>query len=179
MERRDDRLHAKKRQMDFLILEELACSPSFGRWFLEKTGHTGPGTLELLRLLQSDSTDDGEIGFLVVHATAAGSRALLIDNRFGAAFAQPRPERQRTRGQAGIASGCWLEFAIVLTAPRHLLAEAEGVFDCKVSYETIRQAIAAHGDPGRMACKLKLLDWAIARSKKTPRSCWRGADISL
>ena len=176
--------------MDFMILEELACSPSFGRWFLGQTGHTGAGTLELLRLLQSDSTDDGETDFLVVHATPAGSRALLIDNKLGAAFTRSQPERFRTRGQTGIAAGCWQEFATVLAAPQHYLTDVdEAVFDHKVPYETIRQAIAAHGDPARIACKLKLLDCAIAKAiairnaqsldQKTPRSCWRGADISL
>ena len=146
--------------MAFMILEELACSPPFGRWFLGQTGHTGPG---MLRLLQSNSTDDGDTDFLVVHATAAGSRALLIGNKLGVASTRSDPERYRTRGLAGIAAGCWLEFTTVLTAPRHYLADVgEAAFDCKVPYETIRQAIATHGDPARTAWKLELLDCAIA-----------------
>ena len=53
----------------------------------------------------------------------------------------------------------------MLTAPRHYLTEVdEAVFDCKVPYETIRQAIAAHGDPARIACKLKLLDCSMAKA---------------
>ncbi len=165
MERPDDTLQVDERQMDFLILKELACSPLFGRWFLGQTGHSGAGSLELLRLLRSDSTYDGETDLLVVHATATGSRALLIENKVGTAFTRSQPERYRTRGQAGIAAGCWQEFATVLTAPRRYLADVgEGVFDCKVPYETIRQAIAAHGDPARIACKLKLLDCSIAKA---------------
>jgi|HubBroStandDraft_2_1064218.scaffolds.fasta_scaffold395808_1 hypothetical protein len=165
MKLHDDTLQVHERQMDLLILEELACSPAFGRWFLGQTGHTGAGSLELLRLLRSDSTYDGEADFLVVHATTAGSRALLIDNKLGVASTCSHPERLRTRGQTGIAAGCWQKFATVLTAPRHYLAEVdEAVFDCKVPYEAIRQAIAAHGDPARIACKLKLLDCSMAKA---------------
>jgi hypothetical protein len=177
---RDDTPHTGERQMDVLILKQLACSPPFGRWFLGQTGHTGAGSLELLRLLRSDSTHDGGTDLLVMHATTTGSRALLIDNKFGTPFTQSQPERYRTRGRAGIVTGCWQEFATVLMAPRHCLTEvAEGAFDHRVPYETIRHAIATLGDQARIVCTLKLLDCAIARSKKTPRSCWRGSDISL
>lgn len=164
MGRRDDRLQVNERQLAFMVLEELACSPSFGRWFLGQTGHSGPGTLELLHLLQPTSTDDGETDFLVVHVTPRGRRALLIDNKLGAAFTQSQPARFRSRGQTGIAAGCWQEFATVLAAPLHYLTDAsEAGFDHKVPYETIRQAIAEHGDPARIACKLQLLDCAIAK----------------
>jgi hypothetical protein len=165
MELRDDRLHVDERQMDFLILEELACSPAFGRWFLGQTGHTGAGSLELLRLLQSNATYDGETGLLVVHAIATGSRALLIANKVVPPFTQFHSERYRIRGQAGVVAGCWREFATVLAAPRHNLTNIDGdLFDHKLAYETIRQAVAAHGDPARIASKLKLLDRAIAQA---------------
>jgi hypothetical protein len=178
MELLDDKPQVDERQMDFMLLEELACSPPFAHWFLGQTGHTGAGTLELLRFLH------GATDLLVVHGIATGSRALLIETKAGAAFARSRPERYRIRGQAGVVAGCWQEFATVLAAPQHYLTDAaQGMFDHRIPYETIRQAIEAHGDPARIARKLKLLDCAIAkvhheRPKKTPRSCWRGADIS-
>jgi hypothetical protein len=174
----DDKRLVDERQIDFMILEELACSPPFARWFLGQTGHTGAGTLELLRLLH------GSAVLLVVHAIATGSRALFIETKAGAAFTRSQPERHRIRGQAGVVAGCWQEFATVLAAPQHYLTDvAQGVFNHKIPFETIGQAIEAHGDPARIACKLKLLDCAIAkvhheRPKKTPRSYWRGADIS-
>ena len=71
-------------------------------------------------------------------------------------------------------AGCWQEFATVLAAPQHYLTDvAQGVFNHKIPFETIGQAIEAHGDPARIACKLKLLDCAIAkvhheRPKKHP-----------
>jgi hypothetical protein len=167
MEILDARLQVDEQEMDFLILEELACSPPFAEWFLRRTGYEPATTSRLLSLGRSVSTYDGETDLLLVHATAFGKRALLIENKVGASFTKFQPERYRIRGQAGVDQGDWQEFATVLIAPqRYLIAAGELPFDARVLYEEIRQVVAAHGDPARAMFKLKLLDLAITKAKK-------------
>jgi hypothetical protein len=166
MELLSDKLHITEQEMDFLILEELACSPPFAEWFLTQTRCRDAQRGSIRSLGRSISTWDGETDLLVVHRTKTGDRALLIENKVGAAFTELQPERYRVRGKAGQASGEWTDFATVLVAPQMYLASVHGApFDFTIPYEKIRDNLAPGADATRTAFKTWLLDLAIARAK--------------
>jgi hypothetical protein len=170
MELLNVQLHLDEQEMDFLILEELACSPPFAEWFMRQTGYEQASASSLLRLGRSVSAYNGETDLLVVHSTALGKRALLMESKVGAGFTSFQPERYRTRGQAGIDAGNWQEFITVLMAPQSYLDGASKyLFNYTVPYEKIKHAVAAYGDPKRVAFKLHILDLAITKAKES----WR------
>lgn len=165
MELLSDALHITEQEMDFLILEELACSPPFAQWFLRQTGYPESHAGSIRRLGRSVSTWDGETDLLIVHSTQSGDRALLIENKVGAAFTELQSERYRVRGKAGQDSGEWKDFATVLIAPRFFLAHTHGSpFDFTVSYEALMDVLV-HTDPLRTAFKTRLLSLAISKAK--------------
>jgi hypothetical protein len=166
MELLSDKTHINEQEMDFLILEELVCSPPFAKWFLGQAGYPDAQPGSIRRLDRSVSTWDGETDLLLVHRTQAGNRALLIENKVGAAFTKLQPERYRIRGEAGQAEGKWTAFSIVLIAPQVYIAGIHTTaFDFTITYEAMRDQLELSADAARTAFKVWLLDLAINKAK--------------
>lgn len=156
--------NVKERDIDLLVVEELASSRDFRDWFARRTSVPTPGMLSRV----SHSVFEGGHGEsdLEVLFEHKGRRVLLlVENKIDAAFQPLQPERYRARARDYLSRGVAHEVRTVLLAPEAYGGGAE--FDLIVRHEEIRAWFAelAGADP-RAAYKLRILDAAISRGEK-------------
>lgn len=126
-----------ERDVDLLLIEELASSPEFVSWFLDRVGESGPGSVEVISCARSATDSTGESDSEVFVRAGAAVLGILVENKIHAA-AQPRQaERYRERGDGYVQAGRCGRYVTVLIAPETYLRGSLKGFDRSVSYEEL------------------------------------------
>ncbi len=161
----------EEHHIDFILEEEFIADPGFLDFFLQKASERAPNKASPARkqdgscqAVRSAVTTAGETDVLIRYACEAPegeTAAILIENKIAASFEPNQAERYRERGEAGNGSH-WHRYWTCLVAPERYRSE-EGVFDARVSLESLREYFALQEGP-RGQFRTKILDDAIARA---------------
>ena len=131
-----------ERDIDLLLAEEFAVSPSFATWFLGQTRFRDlDGSVLDVYVSRADAT--GESDLVVVYETLAGDQrvALLIEDKIDAPLQPDQAKRYRLRAENEVRRGDYQAWETVLCSPAGYAAahpEASG-FDRHVTYEAIAE----------------------------------------
>ena len=126
-----------ERDVDFLLMEELASSPDFLRWFAQKAGLECEVRLESITHSSTSATGETDIE---VHLEAAGGTTfILLENKVDAPLQPRQAERYRERAQRYAREGACTHALSGLVAPAKYLGEdpSDLGFDFTVQYEQI------------------------------------------
>ncbi len=125
---------------DILTMDLLHSSPEFLTHIGSIVGELGP--LHLASLKHSVATTSlGETDIEVIVRTETGVCAFLIENKVRAPIMPRQFERYRLRGEAGIATGQWSRFHVILLCPEGyfigLDEDHKQYINANLSYESI------------------------------------------
>ena len=159
-----------ERDIDLLLAEEFAVSPTFASWFLNKTRFSNLQA-NVLDVYVSRSDNTGESDPVVVYEAAdGGSRfALLIEDKIDAPVQPDQAARYRLRARAEISRGDYGEFDLVLCSPQaYPSAHPEAAhFDRFVSYEEICEFLKGHDTSPRAVYRANFVAAASQRSSSS------------
>ncbi|TCN30180.1 PD-(D/E)XK nuclease family protein [Sinorhizobium americanum] len=151
---------------DVLAMDLLHSSPDFFRKVLEVAGEVGDMGLLAIRRSVAD-TSLGETDIELVVNGPAGRCGILIENKVRAPLMDRQIARYRMRGEAGIQTGQWTRFRVVLMSPRSyyeaLDPEHSTHIDTNLSYEEIVEFLGGYPE---FAFKLHVFESAIADYRK-------------
>jgi hypothetical protein len=150
-----------ERDIDLLLVEELAASEEFRSWFAERAGMATEYALKEIARSVTSSTGESDLELIFVGPN--GNTKILVENKIDAVLQPRQPERYSERGRAYIDAGSCERVLTLLIAPAGYSAGSDG-FDVRLSYEDLREWFHSRtfGDP-RAMYKLQLLDRAIER----------------
>lgn len=128
--------------LDFAVVCGLHASHSFRRVFLDLV-LPGSDFREFIGAWRSVCDPVlGESDIVVLFQNPAGERkALLIEDKIGAAFQPEQAGRYRDRGKNGISDGVWHSFSTCLLGPKAYLLGSESKWDCLLSIDDLVEAL--------------------------------------
>ena len=159
-----------ERDVDLLILEELAVSPEFLAWWLEQVKAEGCKGAVIVRAQHSLTHPKlGESDLVVICSPPESEPyAILIENKINA---PPQPDqalRYRQRGEAGVVAGTWKSFRTCIVAPQRYLdiSGDANLYDARISYEAVRAWFLERGADSRAEFRARLLAEAIEQARR-------------
>jgi hypothetical protein len=153
------------RNVDLLLAEEFATNPQFAVQFRALTKFSGEAAT-VVDFWVSKSDRLGESDLVVLFQSEDGQRfALLIEDKVDAALQPDQAARYRLRADKEVAKGIYVDYAVVLCAPRFYLENHTDLhgFDHLISLEQIANMIRSHADPVRADYRAKFLETAGTR----------------
>src|SRR6267143_4953115 len=155
-----------ERDVDLLVVEELATSEAFAQWFLSRAGLSSLATL--VKVAHSVSTSNGESDIELTVQVNGATHRVLLENKVDAVFQPEQPERYHARAAAYVAKGTCDRVTTVLLAPEKYLngCRTHVSFDHFVSLDDVLSEISLH-EPGsaRTAYKASVLTKALERAR--------------
>jgi hypothetical protein len=166
-----------ERDIDFLLAEEFAVSPSFATWFLEQTNAFKGIQARVIDVGVSRSDTTGESDLVVVFEEQNVCRlfALHIEDKIDAPLQPEQEARYRLRAQAAIQRGLYSAFEVVLCSPKaYPLTHAEASrFDSCVHYEAISEFLKSQSEnDARSAYRAEF----VATAAKRCSNAWEPTD---
>ena len=161
-----------ERDIDLLILEELRANEDFRTKFRSLVGLPPGQDLNFKGAWHSVCHPTLGESDLVVEFSDQGEsvHAVLIENKVDAIPQPDQAVRYRKRGEAGIGEGLWQRFTTCILAPEQYLRNTSdaGLYDTKVSYETLSEIIGTSlkGFPERAKFRQELLKQAIDQNRR-------------
>jgi hypothetical protein len=157
-----------ERDIDLLLAEEFAVSPSFATWFLKQTRDFNGVQARVVDVGVSRSDTTGESDLVVVFEDQNGHNfALHIEDKIDAPLQPEQESRYRLRAQTTINQGVYSAFEVVLCCPKaYPLTHAESSrFDSCVHYEAISAFLKLQGEnASRSAYRAEFVATAAKRS---------------
>lgn len=139
-----------ERDIDLLLAEEFAVSPSFAGWFLKQTRAFKGIQARVIDVGVSVSDTTGESDLVVVFEEQVGCRrfALHIEDKIDAPLQPEQEARYRLRAQAALQKEKYSAFEVVLCSPRaYPLTHAEAsTFGSCVHYEAVSDFLKSQGE---------------------------------
>lgn len=159
-----------ERDIDLLILEELAVSPDFLRWWLTQAKVTGANGAAVVRAHHSVTDPTlGESDLVIVYSPSLSeTHAVLIENKINAPAQPEQALRYRKRGEVGVAAGTWQSFCTCIVAPQRYLdiSQDANLYDARIPYEAVRSWFLDRDKDSRALFRAKLLNEAIEQSRR-------------
>ncbi len=161
-----------ERDIDLLLAEEFAVSPSFATWFLEQT-HAFKGLQARVidvGVSRSDTTGESDLVVIFEDQDSCRRFALHIEDKIDAPLQPEQEARYRLRAQAAIQKGQYSAFEVVLCSPKaYPLTHAESSgFDSCVHYETISERLKSQSEKdARSAYRAQFVSTAARRCSNT------------
>jgi hypothetical protein len=150
-----------ERDIDLLLVEELAASAEFRSWFAACVGVAPDDLLE--KVARSVISSTGESDLELVFRGPDGTTKVLVENKIYAVLQPRQSERYAERGAAYVEARSCDRILTVLVAPDAYSQGLEG-FDARLSYEAIREWFDNRSAAdARAKYKLHLLEVAIER----------------
>lgn len=158
----------QERDIDLLLVEELAATPEFQTWLFRELGQS-PNQIEnfigVWHSVSDSEWGESDIEFGVMHR--GGTRHLvLIENKINATFQDEQLERYRRRGEKATADE-WDAFTTGLVAPESYVAGTDqiDVVDATVTYEAVRDWFWDRGSR-RADFKAEMVSEAIEQNRR-------------
>jgi hypothetical protein len=159
-----------ERDVDLLILEELAVSHEFLAWWLEQVKAEGGESAVVIHAQHSVSQPElGESDLVVLYSLPPSEcHAVLIENKINAPAQPDQGLRYKRRGEVGVLAGTWRSFRTCIVAPqRYLDANGDAShYDARISYEVIRAWFLDREADSRAVFRARLLAEAIEQSRR-------------
>lgn len=167
--------HALERDLDLLLIEELACSPDFVAWLLNKATGQSHRDLRKSEVLHSTRRmfNRREIDISVRAETDVGQYLLLLENKLDAG--QQPGQAQSYREEAEACAAPDLKVLTGLTCPRAYALSHESfarAFDFRIVYEDIERYFisrARETSPDiarRLSYRAELVRQAIGKERR-------------
>lgn len=157
-----------ERDIDLLIIEELAYSKDFCKLFLNKIKNKDD--FEIVSLEHSQFVNGyGESDIVVIYETAKGRFALLIEDKINAEAQNCQCERYGLRGDIGVKAGQYDGYAVFIIAPQNYLdndLEAKK-YPNRISYEEILDYFKKYNEDNRAKFKIQQIEQSIFKKKST------------
>lgn len=132
----------QERDIDLVLLEELATDPSFGKWFVQELNL--PPLSIVNGAWHSISDFSGETDVLFSYNAEGDTIFVLIENKINAAFQKEQFERYEERAGRYIESGkCKAAFSILVAPELYCINQND--FERYISYETIAKYLKNGG----------------------------------
>src|SRR5947209_916284 len=107
-----------ERDIDLLLAEEFTVSPTFARWFVDRTKFSGAPWQALdVHVSRSDSTGESDLEVRLRQASG-DSFALLIEDKIDAPFQHDQLLRYYRRAEAAVQRRDYVDCEIILCAPQ-------------------------------------------------------------
>jgi hypothetical protein len=153
-----------ERDIDFLLLEEFACSPEFAHWFLSQIGIVEQASV--LKVYRSVTTSTGESDLEVTIEHGKCITKLLIENKLDAGLQPLQAERYSQRAESYLSAAACDSVQTVLVAPAKYVGTDSKLrgFQRHVSYDAIMQWYRDQDQSVRSLYKCKILQLALERS---------------
>ena len=159
-----------ERDIDFIVLEELAVSDAFGAWFSARVYEV---PVFKARIGAWHSVSDANLGesdlVFLLEATDGSRKAILIENKIDAPPQPDQGERYRKRGEYGLEDGSWDEVRTCIIAPRRYLISSKHseIYDSEVSYEEIMAHFVSRGiRDNRLTYRASLIQEGIEQNRR-------------
>lgn len=158
----------RERDIDLLLVEELAATPEFRTWFLRELGQSPDLAEDFVGVWHSVSDSElgeSDIEFGVVHRDER-RHLVLIENKISATFQDEQLERYRQRGKKATADE-WDAFTTGLVAPQSYVGGTDrtDVIDATVTYEAVRDWFGNRGSR-RADFKADMVNEAIEQNRR-------------
>jgi hypothetical protein len=167
-----------ERDMDLLLAEEFAVSPSFATWFLKQTRNFKGKQARVIDVGVSRSDTTGESDLVVVFEDQNdGSQfALHIEDKIDAPLQPEQEARYRLRAQAAVQKGLYSAFEVILCSPRaYPLTHPEASrFDSCVCYEAVSSFLKLQGEGDARSAYRS--DFVSTAAKRGSRGGWERRD---
>ncbi|MEQ9455596.1 MAG: PD-(D/E)XK nuclease family protein [Phycisphaeraceae bacterium] len=156
-----------ERDIDLLLLEELAASEPFLQWFIRTTTALEP-PCTLLSIGRSVTQSSGESDLeLLIREEGGQEHRILIENKVDASFQKDQAGRYRQRAELYLSRDSLQSCTTILVAPEvYLNGVTDTEFDQTLSYETIASWLEAHAPSPRTDYKLYMLRVAIGKARQ-------------
>lgn len=159
-----------ERDIDLLLVEEIAASGGFARWFLGEIGISKRS--RVIAVNHSVGTASGESDIEIILKADGKAIKILVEDKLDAPFQREQPERYRQRANGYLRSGRFSEVRTVIVAPEEYLrsSRAAVAFDRHVSIEAILSHLEKDtglGERARYKCAL------LRRSIERGNTGWR------
>jgi hypothetical protein len=159
-----------ERDVDLLVLEELAASPEFLTWWLDEASAQDSKGAAVIRAHHSVTHPSlGESDLVVIYSLPESEpHAVLIENKINAPAQPDQALRYRQRGEVGITAGTWKSFRTCIVAPqRYLDASSDAhLYDARISYEAIRSWLVGRNSDLRTEFRSRVLAEAIDQNRR-------------
>ena len=154
-----------ERDIDLLILEELAVCPEFLGWWLDQVRAQGGEGAEVVRVQHSVTHPKfGESDLVITYSLPQSEpHAVLIENKIDAPAQPDQALRYKQRGEGGVVAGTWKSYRTCIVAPQRYL-DAIGhanLYDAQISYEAVRAWFLSRAADARAGFRAKILAEAI------------------
>lgn len=151
---------------DVLAMDLLHSSAAFFKKVLAVAGEPGDSKLAGIRRSVAD-TSLGETDIELIASDSNGRFGLLIENKVRAPLMDRQFARYRMRGEAGVRTGQWLRFKVILMSPKSyfeaLGSEHSVHIDANLSYEDVVEFLAGYPE---FAFKRHIFESAIIDFRK-------------
>lgn len=158
----------KEKEIDFLLAEEFASSPTFASLFLRTFEAFKDSNFTVKKVYRSHTDSYGESDLEVYLTDEADQRiVLLIENKVAAQFQTNQLQRYKKRGETYLRQDKCDDYKIILVAPKEYSNDFDSLeVDGYVFYEDIRNWLK-QGAVNSNRCKFKiaLLDRAVQKAK--------------
>ena len=155
--------HVDEKDVDMLIMDRASKRGPILDLVLQEINDEVPGDsqcFELVEVVHSASTRNGESDLVIVIAGPQGRHAILVEDKIDAPAQPQQAKRYKSRGEEGIAAGEWSSFSVLLMAPEEYLQANCEPYPHELSYQLIREALPQDDEFGR-----KMLSCAIAKQQ--------------
>ena len=154
----------RERDIDLLLLEEIAVNGKFRNFFLASLGLNNIGAFrEAYHSLTQGGLGESDLVILFEEKPNKGF-LLLIENKIDANFMNRQAERYRERGEAYVKEQNCENFMTVLVSPKSYIPIDHG-FDLTLTYEEIKNWFVEQKDK-RSSYKALVLESAIERKRR-------------
>ncbi len=154
----------RERDMDLLLMEEIASCQKFANIFLSLISLADA---EVVSVEQSKTDEDGESDITVIVTKGSINYGLLIEDKIDAEAQPAQASRYHKRGCEGIKKGDYQAYKTFIVAPQRYLdnnAEASR-YDYQVPYEACLAYFTSQSDR-RSLFKAQLMEQAIEKQKR-------------
>lgn len=157
----------KEKEIDFLLAEEFASSPSFTDLFLSKIDDQSTGRFTVNKVYRSHTDTYGESDLEVYLSSANGKTLiLLIENKIAAQFQSDQLIRYKQRGDKYLRQGTCDAYKIILVAPQAYSDDFDSLdVDAIVFYEELKDWYnQSYENADRAKFKTSLLERALQKA---------------
>ena len=139
--------YISERDIDLILVEELNCSSSFQKWFLNRINKSvggiewhGRKSIEAFHSISRENSKSGETDVEIHFLDKSEKKTiLLLENKIDAEFQDGQPNRYNKEVKRVLADGLAEYCYSILIAPKNYLASASNInlFDTQLSYEEL------------------------------------------
>lgn len=156
-----------ERDVDLVLLVELAASPHFLAWFVAKALGRAVERVSLIRVARGVTSSDGETDLRIeVDVGAELPVCVLVENKIDSGFQPRQAERYAERASREAKMGLWSSVPLVLLAARCYSTTKHAVFHLITYEEAIEAMRKSPSRDARTLVGVAILESAVRKARE-------------